>query len=83
MPPPAAARPRASRGQHSFLARLIPPPSGARARRRPGVPRSVAELGAALPLERKVAQLFLVGFAGQDLTAPVFGELRGSTWAAW
>ncbi len=29
-----------------------------------------------LDLEQKVAQVFLVGFAGQDLTAPVFARLR-------
>ena len=29
-----------------------------------------------LPVERKVAQLFLVGFEGQDLLSPVFRQLR-------
>src|SRR4051794_41411476 len=42
----------------------------------PGVPRSVADLAARLPLERKVAQLFLVGWKGTDLTADVFRQLR-------
>jgi beta-N-acetylhexosaminidase len=40
------------------------------------VPRDVAELARRLPTERKVAQLFLVGFQGTDLTSPVFQQLR-------
>ena len=40
------------------------------------MPRTVGDLVRRLPLERKVAQLFLVGFQGQDLTAPVFRQLR-------
>ena len=61
---------------------LVPRPSDpAAARARggsagQGVPRSVAELADRLPLERKVAQLFLVGFEGQDLTGPIFRQLR-------
>jgi beta-N-acetylhexosaminidase len=61
----------------SFLARIVPPP--ARRERRgkgPAVPRSVADLARRLPVERKVAQLFLVGFRGTDLTAEIFGRLR-------
>src|SRR5215210_4231192 len=61
----------------SFLARIVPPPaqrerSGAGA----AVPRSVADLARRLPVERKVAQLFLFGFRGTDLTAEIFGRLR-------
>lgn len=61
----------------SFLAKIIPageqePPAA----RGPAVPRSVADLARRLPLERKVAQLFLFGFAGTDLTADIFGRLR-------
>jgi beta-N-acetylhexosaminidase len=61
----------------SFLARIVPPrgedpPAGAG----PALPRTVGDLVRRLPLERKVAQLFLVGFRGQDLTAPVFRQLR-------
>ena len=60
----------------SFLARMIPPkPERGRAAG-PGVPRSVVDLARRLPLERKVAQLFLLGFQGQDLTADVFRQLR-------
>jgi beta-N-acetylhexosaminidase len=62
------------RERTSFLAKLIPPPpervEGPRA------PSSIADLARRLPLERKVAQLFLLGFEGQDLTAPVFEQMR-------
>ena len=58
----------------SFLAQLIPPPpedvEG------PSVPSSIADLARRLPLERKVAQLFLLGFEGQDLTDPIFEQMR-------
>ena len=61
------------RERTSFLAKLIPPPpervEGPRA------PSSIADLARRLPLERKVAQLFLLGFEGQDLTAPIFEQL--------
>ena len=61
----------------SFLARVIPPPLAPREEPRgKGVPRSVRELAARLPLERKVAQLFLFGFEGQDLNGPIFRQLR-------
>ena len=77
-----ASVPEASQGEQrdrvSFLARLIPPA----AERRPGgpaapnVPRSVARLARRLPLDRKVAQLFLLGFRGTDLTADIYQQLR-------
>jgi beta-N-acetylhexosaminidase len=61
----------------SFLARIVPPPAQ---RERGGggaaFPRSVADLARRLPVERKVAQLFLFGFKGTDLTAEIFGRLR-------
>jgi beta-N-acetylhexosaminidase len=62
----------------SFLARLIPPDADARERASgvQNVPRSVAELARRLPTERKVAQLFLLGFQGTDLTSPIFQQLR-------
>jgi len=74
-PPDRAARPL---DRTSFLARIIPageaatrrPPSG------PNVPRSVADLARRLPLERQVAQLFLFGFQGTDLTAEIYRRLR-------
>ncbi len=45
-------------------------------RRRPPAVRAVVSLAAGMPVERKVAQLFLLGFPGQDLTAPIFQRLR-------
>src|SRR4051812_27305795 len=58
----------------SFLERLIPPPpekvNG------PTAPRSLSDLARRLPLDRAVAQLFLLGFNGKDATAPIFQELQ-------
>jgi beta-N-acetylhexosaminidase len=72
--PEAAGGGNAPRERTSFLAKLIPPPpervEGPRA------PSSIADLARRLPLERKVAQLFLLGFEGEDLTAPIFEQLR-------
>ena len=73
----ASDRAQAARGQRaagrrehvSFLARIVPPPADAGGAAGPRVPRTVADLVRRLPLERKVAQLFLSGFEGQDLTA--------------
>ena len=36
----------------------------------------MADLARRLPVERKVAQLFLFGFRGTDLTSEIFGRLR-------
>ena len=73
-PPERAARPLE---RVSFLARIIPAREEERpAARGPNVPRSVADLARRLPLERKVAQLFLFGFRGTDLTAEIFRRLR-------
>jgi beta-N-acetylhexosaminidase len=58
----------------SFLERLIPPPPQRVAG--PAAPRSLADLARRLPLERAVAQLFLLGFTGKDATAPIFQELK-------
>jgi beta-N-acetylhexosaminidase len=73
--------PEAGRGEPrervSFLAKIVPPaPERPERVRGPRVPRSLADLARRLPLERKVAQLFLVGFQGETLTAPVFQQLR-------
>ena len=73
---PQAGAQRTAERRTSFLARLIPPaPEAARAKG-PRVPRSVTDLVNRLPIERKAAQLFLMGFQGRDLTAPVFAQLR-------
>jgi beta-N-acetylhexosaminidase len=61
----------------SFLARIVPPPEQRQQRGKgPAFPRSVADLARRLPVERKVAQLFLFGFRGTDLNAEIFGRLR-------
>jgi beta-N-acetylhexosaminidase len=65
------------RERESFLARIVPPAAGpGRAAPGPAVPPRVERLARRLPVERKVAQLFLFGFEGSDLTADIFGRLR-------
>ncbi|MGZ4202102.1 MAG: glycoside hydrolase family 3 N-terminal domain-containing protein [Thermoleophilaceae bacterium] len=59
--------------QRSFLERVVPPP--AEHTSGPPVPRSIADLAKRLPLERKVAELFLLGFSGKGSGAPIFGQL--------
>jgi beta-N-acetylhexosaminidase len=61
----------------SFLAKIIPAREEREpAARGPVVPRSVADLARRLPLDRKVAQLFLFGFVGTDLNAEIYRRLR-------
>lgn len=60
----------------SFLARIVPPRRQAERVSGPATPRSVEDLVRRLPLERKVAQLFLVGFEGTDADAEIFRRLR-------
>ena len=60
----------------SFLARIVPPEADKPEAGSPRVPRSTADLVRRLPLERKVAQLMLVGFRGTDFNAPIFRRLR-------
>ena len=72
--PEASGGPGAPAGRTSFLAKLIPPPP--ERVEGPAVPSSIEDLAARLPIERKVAQLFLFGFEGQDLTDPVFRLFR-------
>jgi beta-N-acetylhexosaminidase len=64
-------------GQTSFLERIVP---ARHARERtpagPRAPRSVRDLAKRLPLERKVAQVFLLGFRGTDSNASIFPRLR-------
>jgi len=69
-PGPHLRRPVPAR---SFLERLIPPPGG----RLPGVhvDTQIRKAVAKLPLDRKIAQLLLVGFAGRTIKAPFYGTL--------
>jgi beta-N-acetylhexosaminidase len=46
----------------------------------PPVPAAARRQSAALPLDQRVGQLFVAGFEGVDLQAPVFGELAGHGW---
>jgi len=73
VPSPGRATPQE---RISFLARLVPPPAGRERRGGSPVPKSVADLARRLPVERKVAQLFLLGFRGTDTSAEIFGRLR-------
>jgi beta-N-acetylhexosaminidase len=75
-PVPEAGRQSNEERRTSFLARIIPPEASAEASAEAGVPKSVAELAKRLPADRKVAQLFLVGFQGRDLNAPIYRQLR-------
>src|SRR4051794_38180453 len=72
--PARAPATRAPAPPRSFLAQLIPPPGGAL----PGArgPGKIRRLVAGLPVERKVAQLLLVGFAGTDANASFLGTLK-------
>ena len=58
----------------SFLSQMIPPTP--EAVRDTGAPGSVQELAERLPLDRKVAQLFLVGFEGKDAESPLLSTLK-------
>jgi beta-N-acetylhexosaminidase len=60
----------------SFLARIVPPRHEAQRATGPATPRSVEDLVRRLPLERKVAQLFLFGFEGTDANAEIFRRLQ-------
>jgi beta-N-acetylhexosaminidase len=59
----------------SFLAKIVPPAAREERSSGPAVPRSVADLARRLPVERKVAQLFVVGFRGTDTTAEIYRRL--------
>jgi beta-N-acetylhexosaminidase len=72
--PKASGKPPDPGRGRSFLARVIPPPAGSLRGARPA--GRLVRLVRSMPLERKVAQLMLVGFDGQDATAPIFKELR-------
>jgi len=69
-----AAEPRTgSAPSRSFLARVIPSPAGGLPGAR--VPGVIRRLVTRLPVERKAAQLMLVGFRGQDPSAVFFRTL--------
>ena len=51
-----------------------------RRRRSRPVPAAALKRAAKLPLEQRVGQLFVVGFDGIDLSAPVFAELADHGW---
>lgn len=72
--PEAAGGGGAPRERTSFLAKLIPPPP--EQVEGPSAPSSIEDLASRLPIERKVQQLFLLGFDGQDLTAPIYEQMR-------
>ena len=72
--PEASGKGAERRGTTSFLSQLVPPePEKLEG---PRVPRSIGDLARRLPLDRAVAQLFMFGFEGKDLAAPIFTELR-------
>ncbi len=73
LPPASGSASSGPVSHRSFLERVIPPP--AEHTTGPAVARSVADLARRLPLERKVAQLFVFGFEGTDSSAPIFGDL--------
>ncbi|HEX3278662.1 MAG TPA: glycoside hydrolase family 3 N-terminal domain-containing protein [Thermoleophilaceae bacterium] len=71
------ARAGGAAGQTSFLDRIVPARNvRERTPRGPAAPRSVRDLARRLPLERKVGQLFLLGFEGNDTSAAIFPRLR-------
>jgi beta-N-acetylhexosaminidase len=57
-------------------ATAAPAQEGERKRRRATPGAQVAALAERMPIEDRVAQLFLFGFQGQDLTAPIFERSR-------
>ena len=73
-----APEPRAERGPTGADATPTPTPTPEPGP--PPVPKAAAERAAELPLEQRVAQLFVVGFDGFDLSADVFDELGGHGW---
>jgi beta-N-acetylhexosaminidase len=58
----------------SFLARIVPPPAAGGEGGTPA--RGARGPLARLPVERKVAQLFALGFEGTDASADIVGQLR-------
>lgn len=73
---PAQRRPRRGIGLVDALAPVLASSSQAG----PSVARSVEDLAARLPLRRQVAQLFVVGFKGRTVSAPIFRRLLAHDW---
>src|SRR5687768_7057856 len=73
VPTPGRATPEESL---SFLARIVPPPAERRRAAGAEFPPRIARVARRLSTERKVAQLFVLGFRGTDSTAEIFGRLR-------
>lgn len=67
---------RTPTGGSASAPRRSAPPARRQAQSRLAVVPSVAALARRMPIERKVAALFLLGFQGQDLNAPIFRRLR-------
>ena len=74
LPPEASGRGSERRATTSFLSQLVPPER--EELRGPRVPRSLGDLARRLPIDRAVAQLFVFGFEGKDLSDPIFEEVR-------
>jgi beta-N-acetylhexosaminidase len=73
VPTPGRANPE----EHiSFLAKIVPPPAREPTSGASSFPPRVAGVARKLSTERKVAQLFLLGFRGTDSTSEIFGRLR-------
>ena len=75
---PVTAAPTRDPAQRSFLSNVIPAPSGSISGQAP--PRAIARLVRTMPLERKIAQLMLVGFSGSSPAGPVIGSLKRYDW---
>jgi beta-N-acetylhexosaminidase len=73
-PPEAGGRGAREKEQRSFLAKMIPPPP--EAVRGTVAPTTVQDMVQRLPDERKVAQLFLVGFEGKGPGAPILASFK-------
>ena len=73
LPPASGAAGGGPVSHRSFLERVIPTP--AERTTGPAVPRNLTDLAHRLPLERKVAELFIFGFTGTGPSAPIFGDL--------
>jgi beta-N-acetylhexosaminidase len=73
LPPASGSADGGPVSHRSFLERVIPTP--AERTTGPAVPRNLTDLAHRLPLERKVAELFVFGFTGTGPSAPIFGDL--------